>query len=83
MLLIDYQPSGGPPVGPSANRIEAGEVYTKTGAHPYETAQALTKQDIKRIAGEYAQAARNAIEAGGFQTEGTTAVAQATTLQPA
>ena len=63
--MTEYQPGGGLPVGPSANRVTAQEVLISTGTAPYPDARALEKHDIKRIVEEYAQAARNAVEAGG------------------
>ena len=62
---------GGQPVSSSATTAP-DFAHTYEGKKPYEEARALTQADIDRILGEYAQAARNAIEAGfdGVQIHG-------------
>lgn len=58
----DYQ-NGRPPVGPSAIAAE-GFAHTPTGKQPYVTPRELTRDDISRIVGDYAAAAKRAWEAG-------------------
>lgn len=63
------QPEGQPPIGPSAIRAEAVKVFVETGpgegalANPSEP-RALTTAEVKQLVEFYAQAARNALEAG-------------------
>lgn len=54
---------GSIPVAPSAIAID-GSVYTTEGKTPYVQPQALTTDQIKSIVANFAQAAKNAIEAG-------------------
>lgn len=54
---------GNIPVAPSAIAID-GSVYTAEGKTPYVQPQALTTDQIKSIVANFAQAAKNAIEAG-------------------
>lgn len=51
------------PVAPSAIAID-GSVYTASGKTPYVQPQALSNEQIKNIVSSFAQAAKNAIEAG-------------------
>jgi 2,4-dienoyl-CoA reductase-like NADH-dependent reductase (Old Yellow Enzyme family) len=62
---------GGQPVSSSATTAP-DFAHTYEGKKPYEQACALTQEDIDRILGDYAQAARNAISAGfdGVQIHG-------------
>ncbi len=55
--------SGLPPVAPSAIACP-GEIRTPTGHAPYPTPHALDADEIQAIIADYAQAARNAKEAG-------------------
>ncbi|WP_444946158.1 alkene reductase [Microbulbifer sp. VTAC004] len=63
------QPGGGAPVAPSAIRADAVKVFIETGpgqgalAEPSEP-RALTTEEVKELVQLYAQAARNALEAG-------------------
>lgn len=50
-------------VGPSAIAPEV-KIFTASGMHPAPVPHALTQEEIAAIVREYAQAARNAIEAG-------------------
>ena len=54
---------GGQPVSASATTAP-GLAHTYDGKQPYTEARAATAGDIRRILGDYATAARNAIEAG-------------------
>ena len=63
----DYQPGGAAPVAPSAVGItgEAWTVYTpKGGPFPYPVPRALEEAEIKAIVADFAQGAKNALEAG-------------------
>ena len=62
---------GGQPVSSSATTAP-DFAHTYEGKKPYEEARALTQADIDRIVGDYARAARNAIDAGfdGVQIHG-------------
>jgi 2,4-dienoyl-CoA reductase-like NADH-dependent reductase (Old Yellow Enzyme family) len=62
---------GGQPVSSSATTAP-DFAHTYEGKKPHEQARALTQDDIDRILGDYAQAARNAISAGfdGVQIHG-------------
>ncbi len=63
------QPNGGAPVAPSAIQADAVKVFVETGpgqgalADPSEP-RALTTTEVKELVGLYAQAAKNALEAG-------------------
>ncbi|WP_444900974.1 alkene reductase [Microbulbifer sp. SSSA007] len=63
------QPGGGAPVAPSAIRADAVKVFIETGpgqgalAEPSDP-RALTTEEVKELVQLYAQAARNALEAG-------------------
>lgn len=63
------QPGGGAPVAPSAIQADAVKVFIETGpgqgalADPSEP-RALTTAEVKELVQLYAQAARNALEAG-------------------
>ncbi len=58
----DFQ-GGQLPVGPSAIAA-AGEAHTPIGKKPYVVPRALSVDEIKAIIGDYAAAARRAIDAG-------------------
>jgi N-ethylmaleimide reductase len=58
-----FQPGGALPVGPSAIRPN-GQAYTADGFQPIPTPRALDLAEIPGIVAQYAQGARNAIEAG-------------------
>jgi N-ethylmaleimide reductase len=51
------------PVAPSAVK-PSGQIYTYEGMKEFETPKALSVEEIKEIVIEYAQGAKNAIEAG-------------------
>lgn len=55
---------GALPLAPSAVRIEGMQHFTSQGLKDFETPQAMSLQDIAQTQADYAQAARNAIEAG-------------------
>lgn len=59
----DLQPGGALPVAPSAIR-PAGQVFTGQGMKDYVTPRALELAEIPELIERFAQAARNAIEAG-------------------
>lgn len=59
----DIQPNGQLPVSASAIRPE-GQAYTNEGFKPLVTPRALETDEIPRIVGEYAHAAKMAKEAG-------------------
>ena len=59
----DLQPNGALPVAPSAIRPE-GQAITYSGMKDYVTPRALETIEIKALAGTYAKAAENAMEAG-------------------
>jgi len=69
--LVHPDLGGGQPVSSSATKAP-DFAHTYEGKKPYETARALTYDDIQRIVGDYATAARNAIAAGfdGIQIHG-------------
>jgi N-ethylmaleimide reductase len=52
-----------PPVGPS-DIPAPGTIYTPSGLVPFPTPRALKELECLRIAGDYARAARNALQAG-------------------
>ena len=61
---VDNLPAGAEVVGPTAD-VCPGEMYTDTkGLQPFSPPRAMTERDIAHAVGEYAQAARLAIEAG-------------------
>ncbi|GIL83968.1 hypothetical protein Vretimale_10943 [Volvox reticuliferus] len=64
----DLQPGGADPISSSTRPVTSPEytVYTPSGPKPYTTPRAATKEDIRRLVGEYAQAAKNAVEVAGF-----------------
>ncbi|KAG2441422.1 hypothetical protein HYH02_010010 [Chlamydomonas schloesseri] len=65
----DLQPGNQLPISSSSTTRIAAEgyqVYTPSGAKPYEHPRAATREDIKRIVKEYAAAAVAAIEQAGF-----------------
>ncbi len=57
------QPDGAAPVAPSAIR-PAGQVYTGSGMADYVTPRALEAAELPALVARYAEAARNAMEAG-------------------
>ncbi|MHB1215411.1 MAG: alkene reductase [Thiobacillus sp.] len=59
----DLQPGGALPVAPSAIR-PAGQVFTGQGMKDFVTPRALALSEIPALIESYAQAARNAIDAG-------------------
>jgi N-ethylmaleimide reductase len=59
----DLQPGGAQPVAPSAIR-PAGQVFTGQGMKDYVTPRALELSEIPGVVASYAQAARNAMDAG-------------------
>ena len=61
--MQSFQPGGQLPVAPSAIRPN-GQAFTANGFEPIPTPRALELADIPGIVAEYAQGARNAIEAG-------------------
>jgi len=58
-----FQPGGALPVAPSAIRPK-GQAFTAKGFEPIPTPRALEASEIPGIVAKYAQAARNALEAG-------------------
>ena len=69
--LVHPDLGGGQPVSSSATTAP-DFAHTYEGKKPYTEARELTRQDIERIVGDYATAARNAITAGfdGVQVHG-------------
>lgn len=69
--VVHSSVTGLQPVSSSAT-TPPGVAFTYEGERPYEQARALTRDDIKRIVGDFARAARNAIQAGfdGVQIHG-------------
>jgi 2,4-dienoyl-CoA reductase-like NADH-dependent reductase (Old Yellow Enzyme family) len=69
--LVHSDLGGGQPVSASATTAPH-KAHTYEGKKPYEEARAATLDDIRRILGDYATAARNAIRAGfdGVQLHG-------------
>lgn len=69
--LVHPDLGGGQPVSSSATTAP-DFAHTYEGKKPYTKARALDREDIKRIIGDYASAARNAIAAGfdGVQVHG-------------
>src|SRR4249919_1883278 len=61
--LVHSDLGGGQPVSSSATTAP-DFAHTYEGKKPYEEARAVTQADISRIVDEYAEAARNAIDAG-------------------
>lgn len=59
------QPDGGLPVAPSAVK-PAGQIFTPSGLQDFVEPRALQTEEIAGIVQEYADAARLAVEAGGF-----------------
>lgn len=62
---------GNPPLSASATKAP-GEAHTPTGRHEYDTARAMTHDDIARTIADYRRAAENAKKAGfdGVQLHG-------------
>ena len=52
------------PLAPSALPIKGAQHFTSQGLKDYETPQEITVEEIKQTIKDYAQAARNAMEAG-------------------
>ena len=69
--LVHPDLGGGQPVSASATTAP-DFAHTYEGKKPYTEARAATREDIKRIVGDYAHAARNAVAAGfdGVQVHG-------------
>ena len=69
--LVHPDLGGGKPVSASATTAP-DFAHTYEGKKPYVEASAATKDDIQRIIGDYANAARNAVDAGfdGVQVHG-------------
>jgi N-ethylmaleimide reductase len=65
----DLQPGGALPVAPSAIR-PAGQVFTGQGMKDFVTPRALELSEIPGVVASYAQAARNAMDAGFDGVEG-------------
>jgi len=57
------QPSGGPPVAPSAIALD-GRIYTETGLRPITAPRALDRAEIQAVVGQFARSARLAHDAG-------------------
>ncbi|GLC42802.1 hypothetical protein PLESTB_001419400 [Pleodorina starrii] len=64
----DLQPNGAAPISSSNRPITSPEyqVYTPSGPKSYTAPRPATREEIKRVVGEYARAAKNAIEVAGF-----------------
>jgi N-ethylmaleimide reductase len=58
------QPDGKPPWAPSPIPIRGQRFRTREGRIPYETPRRLSAGDIRRVIGEYADAAARALDAG-------------------
>ena len=69
--LVHPDLGGGQPVSSSATTAP-DYAHTYEGKKPYGEARAATRDDIRRIVGDYARAARNAVAAGfdGVQVHG-------------
>jgi 2,4-dienoyl-CoA reductase-like NADH-dependent reductase (Old Yellow Enzyme family) len=69
--LVHPDLGGGQPVS-SSSTTAPDYAHTYEGKKPYVEARAATNADIQRIVGDYARAARNAVEAGfdGVQIHG-------------
>lgn len=61
--LVHSDLGGAQPVSASATTAP-GKAHTYDGKKPYEEARALTVDDIAAVVGDYANAARNAMQAG-------------------
>lgn len=59
-----YQPGGQPPPAPSALACPEGVVITMEGPKPFPVPRAMTVEEIKTCVEQFAQGARNSIEAG-------------------
>lgn len=59
------QPGGGLPVAPSAVR-PAGQVFTTDGLQDFVEPRALSTEEVEQVVAEFAEAARLAVEQGGF-----------------
>lgn len=59
----DNSPTSATPVGPSAVRA-AGQMFTPKGLQDFVEPQPLTAEQVRQTVGDFAAAARNAIEAG-------------------
>ncbi|KAJ3219139.1 hypothetical protein HDU67_002472 [Dinochytrium kinnereticum] len=58
-----YDPKGRPPAS-SAPAAKTGMAMTPSGPQPFEVPRALTREEVKEVVQDYAEAARKAIEAG-------------------
>ncbi|MCS5478121.1 alkene reductase [Corynebacterium sp. YIM 101645] len=58
------QPDGLPPFAPSPVRIEGYQYYRKPDRLPYETPRQLSREGIRKVIEQYAQAAARAVDAG-------------------
>jgi N-ethylmaleimide reductase len=63
IALPDFLPGAAQPVAPSAVKAK-GQNYTDEGMKDFVTPRELTTDEIKRTVGDFAVAARNAIDAG-------------------
>jgi N-ethylmaleimide reductase len=59
------QPDGGRPVAPSAVR-PAGQVFTTEGLQDFVEPRALETEEVEAVVAEFAEAARLAVDEGGF-----------------
>ena len=59
-----FHPELGPPVAPSAVKINGDYSHTPTGKQPYEVPRALTTEEAKQIVLDYQAAAKRAKAAG-------------------
>ena len=62
--IPDYQPDGGPAVGPSAIAAEGQAMRPDFSMTPFQTPRALSVPEIAGIVADYAQAAERARDAG-------------------
>ncbi|GLC58939.1 hypothetical protein PLESTB_001419500 [Pleodorina starrii] len=64
----DLQPNGAAPISSSNRPITspAYQVHTPSGPKSYTAPRPATREEIKRVVGEYARAAKNAVEVAGF-----------------
>jgi N-ethylmaleimide reductase len=62
--ITDYQPDGGPAVGPSAIAAEGQAMKPDFSFTPFQTPRELSVAEIAGVVGDYARAAERAREAG-------------------